>query len=174
MYDLETTGLAYSGKKIDIIERHFEEYSTSIEFSSGLLKPVYVPFIPFEITNLTGINKEMVYEYGSSFDDFKKEIDIILKYCNKPIFIAHNGNSFDHKILIERNILNHDKCILLDSKVIIRLFLNDPITNKGLSDIFKYLFGFIPTIHRAKSDVKMLISIFEKLNITKEKILKLK
>lgn len=174
MYDLETTGLCYSGKKVDIIERHFEEYTTGIQFSSGFIKPVYVPFIPYEITSLTGITKEMVYENGSSFLDFKNEMDILLKYCNKPIFIAHNGNSFDHKILVERNILNYDKCILLDSKVIIRLFLNDPITNKSLSEIFKFLFGFIPTVHRAMSDVKMLISIFEKLNITYEKILKFK
>jgi len=32
-------------------------------------------------------------------DQFKKEMDEIFKYCYKPIFIAFNGNSFDHKIL---------------------------------------------------------------------------
>ena len=171
IYDLETTGLAYSNKKVDIIERHFEEYTTSIVPSSGLLKPVYVPFIPFQITSITGITKEDVYEYGDHMNKFRNEMKELLNYCNKPIFIAHNGNSFDHKILLSENILSYDNCKLLDSKMIIRLFLNDLITNKSLSDIFKHLFNFIPVIHRAESDVKMLLSIFNKLEITEEKIL---
>jgi len=171
IYDLETTGLAYSNKKIDIIERHFEEYTTGIVASSGLLKPVNVPFIPFDITKITGITKEMVYQNGNSMEDFKKEMNNILLYCNKPIFIAHNGNSFDHKIMTDSKILDYHKCKFLDSKMIIRLFLNNPVTNKSLSDIFMYLFNFIPVIHRAESDVRMLISIFRKLDISEEKIL---
>lgn len=95
----------------------------------------------------------------------------LLRYCNKPIFIAHNGNSFDHKILLNEKILSYDNCKLLDSRMIIRLFLNDNITNKSLSDIFKHLFNYIPISHRASADVKMLISIFNKLGITEEKIL---
>jgi hypothetical protein len=171
IYDLETTGLAYTNKKIDIIERHFEEYTTLIIPSTGLLKPIYVPFIPFQITSITGITKEAVYEYGDNFDKFKNEMKELFKYCNKPIFIAHNGNSFDHKILLNENIFSYNDCKLLDSKMIIRLFLNDNITNKSLSDIFKHLFNFIPVIHRANSDVKMLISIFHKLGISEDKIL---
>jgi DNA polymerase III epsilon subunit-like protein len=171
LYDLETTGLAYANKKIDIIERHFEEYTTKIVPSTGLLKPINVPHIPFEITKLTGITKDMVYEKGQSFEVFKKEISDLLEYCKNPIFIAHNGNSFDHKLLIDKGIFSYDKCKLLDSRIIIRLFLNDPISDKKLSDIFQYLFKFKPIVHRAHSDVSMLISIFEKLNITEEKIL---
>jgi DNA polymerase III epsilon subunit-like protein len=174
IYDLETTGLAYSGNKMDIIERHFEEYSTNTILSTGLLKPVNVPFIPFQITALTGITKEMVYSDGDSFDTFRKEINDILNICNMPIFIAHNGNSFDHRILIDRNILSYDKCRFLDSKIIIRLFMNSTVSNRSLSDIFQHLFGFLPVVHRANSDVKMLISIFRKLNINEEKILNIK
>jgi hypothetical protein len=40
-YDLETTGLFSYDKKIDIIERYFEEYSTGIIPSQGLLKQKY-------------------------------------------------------------------------------------------------------------------------------------
>jgi hypothetical protein len=58
--------------------------------------------------------------------------------------------------------------------MIIRLFLDNPITKKSLSDIFEYLFGFLPVVHRANSDVKMLISIFRKLNISEDKILNMK
>lgn len=171
LYDLETTGLAYANKKIDIIERHFEEYTTRIVPSTGLLKPINVPHIPFDITKLTGITKDMVYQYGDTFEVFKTQMSDLLNYCYNPIFIAHNGNSFDHKLMIDKNIFSPDKCKMLDSRIIIRLFLNDPISDKNLSDIFQYLFKFKPVVHRAKSDVSMLISIFEKLNITEDKIL---
>jgi len=171
IYDLETTGFSYTNKKIDIIERHFEELTTMIIPSSGLLKPVNVPFIPFHITSITGITKEDVYNHGDSIDKFKNEMKKLFHYCNNPIFIAHNGNSFDHKILLNENIFTYDNCKLLDSKMIIRLFLNDNITNKSLSDIFKYLFKYNPDAHRAKSDVEMLKSIFHKLGITEDKIL---
>jgi len=171
MYDLETTGFLYSNKKMDIIDRHFEEYTTSIIVSTGLLKPVDVPFIPFEITKLTGITKEHVYESGNTFSQFKSEIEEVLRYCNMPIFIAHNGNSFDHRILISKDIITNFNCKLLDSRIIIKLFLNDDVANKSLLDIFQYLFKFSPVAHRANSDVKMLISIFRKLEITEEKIL---
>jgi DNA polymerase III epsilon subunit-like protein len=174
MYDLETTGLAYANKKMDIIERHIEEYTTGIVASSGLIKPVNVPFIPFQITKITGISKEMVYQYGDIYDKFEKEMKDIMDYCYKPIFIAHNGNSFDHKIMIERKLLSYEDCKLLDSKIIIRLFLNDPVSDKSLSDIFQYLFKFKPVIHRANSDVRMMRDIFEKLNITEDKILNIK
>lgn len=174
LYDLETTGLAYANKKIDIIERHFEEYTTGVVPSTGLLKPVNVPHIPFEITKLTGITKDIVYEKGHTFEQFKKEINEVLEYCNTPIFIAHNGNSFDHKILVDKKILSYERCKMLDSRMIIRLFLNDSISDRNLSDIFQYLFGFKPVVHRANSDVNMLISIFRKLNITEDKILNIK
>ena len=171
VYDLETTGFLYSNKKIDIIDRHFEELTTSIIISTGLLKPVDVPFIPFEITKLTGITKEMVYESGDHFSKFKSELEEVMEFCHMPIFIAHNGNSFDHKILINKNIITNFNCKLLDSRIIIKLFLNDDVTNKCLLDIFQYLFKYTPIAHRANSDVKMLILIFQKLEITEEKIL---
>jgi DNA polymerase III epsilon subunit-like protein len=136
--------------------------------------PVNVPFIPFQITKITGISKEMVNQHGDVYDKFEKEMKDIMDYCYKPIFIAHNGNSFDHKIMIERKLLSYEDCKLLDSKIIIRLFLNDPVSDKSLSDIFQYLFKFKPVIHRANSDVRMMRDIFEKLNITEDKILNIK
>jgi hypothetical protein len=172
-YDLETTGLTYTGKKVDIIERYFQEMTTGIIPSAGLLKPIDVPFIPFEISNLTGITKEMVDQNGDHIQKFRNEMDIITSLCHKPIFIAHNGNSFDHKLLISKNILDEYKCRFLDSKMIIRLFLNHTITAKSLSAIFNHLFNFIPNAHRAEADVKMLIAIFKKLEIDEEKILKM-
>jgi hypothetical protein len=172
IYDLETTGTSYSNNKVDIIDRHFEEYSTSIIASSGLLKPVHVPFIPFQISTLTGIKKEDIDENGDHINKFRNEIKEVFKHCKNPIFIAHNGNSSMHKILLNNNIFSYDNCKLLDSKLIIRLFLNDNIVNKNLSDIYKYLFNNVPNnINRSKTDVKMLIDIFRKLDINEHKIL---
>ena len=176
LYDLKTTGLSYANKKIDIIERHFEEYTIGFIPSTGLIKPVSVPFIPFNISKITGITKELVDEstINNTMDDFKKEINELLEHCYKPILIAHNGNNFDHKIMIDKNLITYDKCKLLDSRVIIKLFFNDPIADKSLNDIFQYLFKIKPLVNRANSDVKMLIAIFKRLNITEDKILNMK
>jgi hypothetical protein len=171
LYDLETTGLEYANNKIDIIDRHFEEYESSIVVSSGLLKPVNVPFIPFKVTSMTGITKDMVDESGQSIDLFRSELNEVLNVCNQPLFITYYGNNFDHKLLFNKNILQYNQCRILDARLIIRLFLNDMITNKGLSDIFKFLFHYSPVNNRAHLDVKMIISIFKKLGITEEKLL---
>ena len=171
IYDLKTTGSYYSNKRIDIIERHFEELTTNCVISSGLLKPVNVPFIPFEVTRNTGITKEMVYELGDSYEKFKNEMNEILSICNMPIFISHDGNRNNHKILLNKKIFTYYNCKLLDSKTIIRLFLDDDVVDKNLSDIFQYLFKCIPVESRALSDVRMVMGIFQVLNIKDDKLL---
>jgi len=170
-YDLETTGFRSEHKEMDIIERYFEEYSTCIVPSGGLLKLVNVDYVPFEITSLTGITQNMLYESGDRFEKFREEIKELLSYCKNPIFIAHNGNSFDHKILLDRNIFENESCKFLDSRMIIRLFLKNEVGEKSLGDIFAHLFNFNLVAHRAKADVKMLIAIFRKLGIDEDKIL---
>lgn len=164
-YHLETTGNAYANKKEDIIDRHFEELNTSIIISSGLLKPMNVPFIPFEVTKKTGITKEDVFERGDNYHKFKSEIVEILECCKMPIFITHNSVYHDTRLF------PYDKCKMIDSKIIIRLFLNEYTSNKSLIDIFVFLFKEKPEYRRSIDKVKMLISIFKKLNITEEKIL---
>lgn len=171
IYDLKTTGSYYSNKRIDIIERHFEELTTNCVVSSGLLKPVNVPFIPFEVTRDTGITKEMVYESGDSYDKFKNEMNEILSICNMPIFISHDGNRNNHKILLNKKLFTFYNCKLLDSKTIIRLFLDDDVVDKNLSDIFQYLFKCIPAESRALSDVRMVMGIFQVLKIKEDKLL---
>jgi len=172
-YDLETSGLLTSGEKIDIIDRHFEEYTTSCVPSSGLIKPYYHKCLNYEIVKLTGITDENLKEFGCNINDFYEEIEDIFLYCNNPIFVAHNGNSFDHKLLLQKQILKPNKCRLLDSRVILRLFLENDVSNKSLSIIFESLFGYTPIAHRANSDVKMLLLIFKKLKINAEKIIQI-
>lgn len=172
-YDLETSGLLTSGEKIDIIDRHFEEYTTSCIPSSGLVKPYYHKCLNYEIIKLTGITDNNLKKFGCDIRDFYEEMENIFMYCNNPIFVAHNGNSFDHKLLLQKQILKPNKCRLLDSRVILRLFLEKDISNKSLSIIFENLFGYIPVAHRANSDVKMLLLIFKKLKINAEKIIQI-
>jgi hypothetical protein len=43
-----------------------------------------------------------------------------LSYFNKPILIAHNGNKFDHKVLIKNKIINENDFICLDSVEILK------------------------------------------------------
>jgi DNA polymerase III epsilon subunit-like protein len=172
-YDLETSGLITNGVKLDIIDRHFEEFTTACVPSSGLIKPLYHKCLNYEIVKLTGITDENLKKYGCSINDFYEEIADIFLYCQNPIFVAHNGNSFDHKILLQKQILKPNKCRLLDSRVILRLFLDKEIANKNLGSIFEYLFGYMPVAHRANSDVKMLLLIFKKLKINDEKIIQI-
>ena len=153
IYDLITTGSSYSNKKIDIIERHFQEFTTSIIVSSGLLKPVYVPFIPFQVTSATGIKKEEVFESGDDINKFRNEMKDIFNDCINPIFITYDINKYENKLLFNNNSYK-----LLDSKIIIRLFSKDYV-DKNLKS------------NRTKMNVEMIISIFNKLGITEEKIL---
>ena len=172
-YDLETTGLLTGDEDVDIIDRHFEEFSTSCVPSSGLIKPKKNKCLSFEISSLTGITDENLKRYGSSLEDFYEEIDSIFIYCDNPIFVAHNGNSFDHKLLIQKQILKPNKCRLLDSRVILRLFLEKDIAQKSLGNIFHYLYGYNPVAHRAQNDVQMMLLIFKKLKIKEETILQI-
>lgn len=169
IYDLETTGLLYTNKVVDIIERHVEEYNSRSIWSSGLVIPQNVQFIPFEVTKITGITKELVYESGEHINVMKAEFENIFKYCEKPTFIAHNGNSFDHKILIQKEVLKEGECKLLDSRYLLRLLINNPkIAEKSLGEIYTYYYPLPSdaiTGHRAENDVIMLIKIFQKLGL---------
>jgi DNA polymerase III epsilon subunit-like protein/thymidine kinase len=174
IYDLETTGLYYTNRKVDIIERHVEDYGTRSVWSYGLVKPENIPFIPFEITQLTGITKEMVFSEGEDIGEMKAEFENIFKYCEKPIFIAHNGNAFDHKILFEKEMLKEHECICIDSRYLLRLLIDNPqISERKLEDIYKYYCDEVVESHRASSDVYMLIKIFEKLGLKSSDLEKL-
>ncbi len=169
IYDLETTGLLYTNQNVDIIERHVEEYNSRSIWSSGLVIPQNLPFIPFEVTKITGITKELVYESGEHINVMKAEFENIYKYCEKPIFIAHNGNSFDHKLMIQKEIIKESDSKLIDSKYLLRLLINNPkIAEKSLGDIYTYCYPKEEDKivgHRAENDVIMLIKIFQKLGL---------
>lgn len=160
VYDLETTGL-YQG--CDIIERCFIEYNYKDIVSHGLIKPKY-PVSPL-ISSLTGISNEMLKDADDDLTIFKNDIKNILQVSQDPIFIAHNGDKFDHQVLIDQCILPKNS-ILLDSKNIISASAYHKTYNMKLYEIYELIVGKSKgNIHRAKADTEMVIEILEKMNI---------
>ena len=80
-------------------------------------------------------------------------------------FLAHNGTSFDHKIMYNYGLFkNVNKWQLLDSKYILRLInLSGNNTLKHLYDLIVNQ-DDITDYHRADIDVYMLKKILEKIN----------
>ena len=161
IYDLETTGLHES---CEIIERCFIDYNFRTVVSDGIIKPRF-GFSPF-ISSLTGITQDMLNSGDSNTLKFKEEIKMILDRCDKPIFIAHNGDRFDHKVLIYNNILKGNSCIFMDSKQLISASTPDKTYTKNLDETYKLITKKEKKgIHRAKVDTEMIIEIFDILKI---------
>jgi hypothetical protein len=165
IYDLETTGI--DTKSSDIIERYFVEKNLNFSPSNGLI--YHNKDIPSEITQLTGITTDMCKENGDiGYDKLKDDIDTILRVCEKPVFIAHNGNTFDHLVMKNLNIFPStiDKDRLKDSRIMIRLLKEDPSKSYKLGELYIELFGKpYDSAHRAKADVDMLVKILKRLDI---------
>jgi DNA polymerase III epsilon subunit-like protein len=166
VYDLETTGL--DTDSCEIIERYMYDMSLNDVFSEGLIKPR--TRIPYHICCVTGITNDMVYD-KENIINFKRELINKLKYYDKPVFIAHNGNNYDHKILKRFNFIDNNNSIFLDSRNIIHTHLKINTHKLDLSHIYKLFFNEDIRAHRAKEDTDMLLSIFNKININCEHII---
>lgn len=155
IYDLETTSLDTSTTKI--IQRHFEEYNLDYIPSSGYLKG-NVPN-----NHITGLTTSFLYNNGDDLITFINEINTIFKYCNNPVFIAHNGNSFDHIIMKNQKFFN-DFIKIEDSKIIIRTLINEFDTlHLSLEKIYYKLFNKTLHSHNAVDDVIYVKEILKKL-----------
>lgn len=171
VYDLETTGL--DTDYCEIIERYMYDMSLDDVFSEGLIKPR--SRISYYVSNLTGITNDMVYD-KENIVDFKRELVNKLKYYENPVFIAHNGNKYDHKILKNiyvqgYTIINDDNSIFIDSRNIIHTHLKQDTFKMKLIEIYKLFFDEDIGAHRAKADTDMMLKIFEKINITSDYIM---
>ncbi len=169
MYDLETTGLDID--KTEIIEAHFQDFVTNSVVLSSLIRPQQA--VPKEIEEITHITNKML-EDEKDIHDFKKKFADIMKQCHDPVFIAHNGTVFDHKIMRKKEMITCDNRLLLDSKLIIRFFTEHDTFKKRLGDIYLTVIGEEPVdAHRAYADVVMMVKIFDKLNINPKQIMSL-
>lgn len=162
VYDLETT--CEYASTCDIIERYFVEYNLNFVLSQGLVQEI----VPQKITDLTGITQQMVNCEGDSPSILREEIsDISEKYFHNPGFMAHNGSSFDHKILVNKGYLDPNKVKFLDSKTIIRMLAETDTYSMDLTNTYKTIMKCkeLPgNAHRADSDVNMLLEILREVN----------
>lgn len=166
LYDLETTGLE---RECDIIDIHIEEYTTCVDFVSTLVRPK-MP-IPSFITGLTGITNEMVSQSEITTEKLKIQLDGLLENCFNPIFIAYNGNKFDHKILFDTQSQKYTSnkfnqtCRKIDAINVIKSIFPEVYIKEqsnSLEDIHKRVTKKNEeTRHRAKEDTKMIAEIFD-------------
>jgi len=169
VYDLETDGTEFANPQI--IERHFQELYLDFVPSSGLIKIDKI--LGSFITKLTGITNKMM-EKGDKPAKLKYDMDMIYKYCQKPIFVAHNGNSFDHRIMLQKKLLSEELTgKFLDSKSLISMIYDDDnLQKKKLCEIYEIVTGKDLTnvlktsnAHRAEFDVMLLVGIFKVLKL---------
>jgi len=169
VYDLETTGLDV--KTCEIIERYFHELCHDETYTDGVICPKSI--VPQLILDITGISKKEL-KYGEDVKLFCARMNKIMETCISPLFIAHNGNVFDHQIMRNNNYLD-STCKYLDSRMIIRQLSQNRVKNQTLFETYNIVMGkqFGGKAHRAKADVIMLLDIFEKLHIDEYELLKL-
>jgi len=163
VYDLETTGL--DTEECEIIERYMYDMTLDNVLSEGLVIPSR--YISNTIAKLTGITNELIRKSGEPLSKFKNEMRNRLKYYDMPTFIAHNGMSFDHKILKRMKIIAIDSN-LLDSMTIMNNRSRDKLYGMKLIKIYEKIKGPFPpeNAHRAKADTEMILGIFDAMDIT--------
>jgi hypothetical protein len=155
----------------EIIDRYVYEYNFNIPVSDGLIKNNFT----LTTSHINGITNDDLINSDKDINKFKNDINIIMKYCNKPLFIAHNGNNFDFKILYYHNILNRDEILTLDTLYLFRSFFKEKnIPNKLIELYNKICDKNIIQVHRAKEDTILIVDIIKKLNLSINEINSLK
>ena len=159
IYDLETTGLINNNNNQEIypeiIDRCFYEPILDTIIDNGLV----IPSKPISelIINLTNITNEML-ESGCPYKVFFNKFTNLNNYLNNPIYIAHNGINFDHKIMCYYNLLDYSKVRFLDSRQII---INFERLSGKLTEMYEKTFKKKPLIaHRAEADVMLVNDLF--------------
>ena len=105
--------------RIDIINRHFQEYNLNYIVSTGNIKPKSIndPIVK------KYIKPEIILQsnLGEEYNCFVDEVREIINYCEKPIFISYNSNN---RLLIEAKIATYYEVEFLDLKNLLDLKKN--------------------------------------------------
>lgn len=148
----------------EIIEIAIRDYDTDMIIYNRLVKPTHP--ISNLISNLTGITNEMLSNQMSQ-DEFKKEFIDLMKLFSHSFFMAHNGISFDNKIMLYEKLLDPQEVEFIDTMHLIPIHMPmyDELAEKNVSYIYSKIVGGKFNAHRAMSDVNALIKIMRKLKI---------
>lgn len=170
--DLETSGI--NSNICEPIEISVREYFYNYKFLDTLIKPQ--SRISKKITEITGISNSDLDANGIDYEDFKAKFNKIYQHFQDPIFIAHNGNSFDFKIMKRIGLIPEEYQFLVDSKTVIGQFYNEKNVYKEketkLVQLYKLIVNkTIKNAHRADADVRMLREIFIKLEVSRDELL---
>lgn len=148
----------------EIIEIAIKDYESEMIIVNLLIQPKRR--ISTLIQTITGINNDML-ENKPRLENLKLIMENKMKYFVNCKMMAHNGSSFDNKIMIHYGLINSTTTFLDTlSMVPIHLPALIKLKSKTLSYIYKILFKSSFSAHRAMSDVNALIKIMKYLNIS--------
>lgn len=155
--DIETTGGKPNKSSITEIAIIVFDGEKVVERFSSLINPQ--SYIPYFITNLTGISNEMVAD-APKFHEVAKHIVEITKDC---IFVAHNVN-FDYsfiKAAFKSFGYNYNRKTLCTVKLSRKTFPKLP--SYSLSNLCKTFGIKNEQQHRALSDAEATTKLFQKI-----------
>lgn len=161
LYDIEIINPnpdLLSVHEIDIVQVHFEEFTTQIIPCSGYYQPVH----PSNLSLYYDSSK--IIEYGISIETLKEDMMNIFEYCENPIFISHHAELYDLPVLQSHQIfLNQQEFKLIDHRKLLSTILHDEnVLDEELSDIFLRLFQWNLDETNCQNQTKMMKYILQK------------
>ena len=157
VFDIETTGFSKINDRIIEIGAVKISNGEVIDRFSTFVNPK-IP-IPYNITQLTSINDEMVVE-APFIEDVLLEF---LEFCKDSVLVAHNA-SFDMGFIIQnaQKLGLSSKFTYLDTVGLSRILLPN-LSRYKLNSVAKALGVSLENHHRAVDDAEATAEIFEKL-----------
>lgn len=149
----------------EIMEISIKDYDTGLVIMNTLVSTKRPPVE--EVQKITNITPAML-KGKPTFIEMKQTLDSITKHFTNCNLMAHNGNSFDNKIMRFNKLFDPNKTNFLDTINIIpmHLPLGTKLESKSMGNLYQYFFGKKFIAHRAMNDVIALIKIMKHLKIT--------
>jgi hypothetical protein len=164
LYDIEIINPdinIFQPNQIDIVQAHFEEFTTEMIPCSGY----YQPCNPSNIQQY--YDPQKIIEYGLSIETLKEDIMSIFEYCENPIFLSHHVELYDLQMLQYHQLfLNTQEFKIIDNrKLLFTLLQNHDFLEQELADTFLSFFPWNLDDSDSKNQTKMMKFILQKLNI---------
>ena len=154
VFDLETTGLSPKNNEIIEIGAVKIKNNEIVDDYQSFVKPDQN--IPSKITDLTGINNDMV----ADADKISKVLNDFIDFIGDSILVAHNAD-FDYSFLqsaFQKSKNNEAEYPILDTLALSRALL-DGIKNHKLNTLAKYFNVNLENHHRADDDAEATAEI---------------